>query len=101
MWRNTSLGAAALALTIAVVGSALSADQSGTGTTGNGGAGGAGVGGMSTGTMGSGGASGTCTKAEECVAFGDACNQGACVNGMCSKLPDMTRENAACDDGLY
>lgn len=54
-----------------------------------------------TATTGVGGQPSTCTTATECAGFGDACNQGACVNGMCGKLPDMAKENAPCEDGLF
>ncbi|MBK8259546.1 MAG: hypothetical protein IPK82_43670 [Polyangiaceae bacterium] len=40
---------------------------------------------------------GGCTGAQDCVSFGDACNEGACINGECGKLPAM--DGAACDDG--
>src|SRR4051812_2241606 len=43
------------------------------------------------------GPDGSCTGAQDCAAFGDACNTGACVNGTCGKL--AANENGACDDG--
>jgi hypothetical protein len=95
------LKAAALALAIAAAGCAKGAGQSSTGDGGAGGSGGMGAGGMSTGATGTGGTPSTCVKAEECAGMADACNQGACVNGMCGKLPDASKDNHACDDGLY
>jgi hypothetical protein len=110
MWRNTSLGAAAVALMMAAMGCAKGGAQTpGTGGSSDGGAGGTGgtggiggIGGMGGGTTSTGGGLPTsCVKGEECAPLTDACNQGACVNGMCAKLPDMARENAPCEDGLY
>jgi len=43
----------------------------------------------------------SCARGGECAQLADACNQGACVNGACARLPDPTREDAPCDDGLY
>src|SRR5512133_2222291 len=103
MLLNTSLRAAALALTFTVMACAKGADQGGEGGTSNvgsggmGGAGGAGGSATSTG----GGLPTSCTKGEECAPLSDACNQGACVNGMCAKLPDKAKENGPCEDGLY
>ena len=102
MWRIMSSGAAALALAIATAGGcAKSAGQSGTDGNNDGGAGGLGTGGMGGTAAGTGGVPTTCIKGEECAVLGDDCNQGACVNGMCGKLPDMTKESASCEDGLY
>jgi hypothetical protein len=99
MWRNISFGASALALTITVFGCATSVDP----PVGVGGEGGASSTSSATTTAAStgGGLPTSCTMAAECAALADACNQGACLNGMCAKLPDMAKENAACDDGLY
>ena len=89
---------AALALTIAAVGCA---ESTGVGDS-DGGAGGMGSTTASASSTGGGGGLPTsCTKGVECAPLADACNQGACVNGMCAKLPDMAKENAPCEDGLY
>ena len=40
---------------------------------------------------------GTCVGAEDCAALTDACNTGACINGMCGTLPSS--DGAACEDG--
>lgn len=40
---------------------------------------------------------GPCTKAEDCAALTDACNDGACINGECGTLP--ANDGATCDDG--
>lgn len=39
---------------------------------------------------------GGCTMAADCVGMSDACNVGACINGVCSKMP--ANENQGCDD---
>ncbi len=100
MWSKTSLGALALALTIAAMGCATSIEPS----PGNGGSDG-GAGGTSAITVSAsstgGGLPTSCMHAAECAPLADACNQGACVNGMCSKLPNVAKENAPCEDGLY
>jgi hypothetical protein len=60
----------------------------------------AGDGGAATVTSGSAGAggSGGCLVADDCVAFTDACNDGACVNGACAQLP--ANDLGPCDDGI-
>src|SRR5262245_10684527 len=50
-----------------------------------------------TGGMADSGPPGSCTMSSQCTAFGDACNMGACINGMCGKLP--ANNGAACEDG--
>ncbi len=91
---------AALSLTACAQGNVTieTGGSGGTGATGGGGAGG------DTTTTGGGGSGGTttttdgpCTKAEDCVAFSDACNTGACINGECGVLP--ANDGSACDDG--
>ena len=93
----------AMALTITVVGCATAVDQGGTGGIGGvGGMGGIGIGGAGgSATSTGGGLPTSCTKGEECAPLTDACNQGACVNGMCAKLPDDAKENGPCEDGVY
>ena len=69
--------------------------------TGTGGAGGDGGGSSSTTssvTTGT-GVPPTCTVAADCVALSDSCSDGACINGVCEKLP--ANENGACDDGQF
>jgi hypothetical protein len=56
-----------------------------------------GAGGASS-TSGTGaGGDGPCIYAEDCAAFADDCNDGACVNGECVKLP--ANDGLGCDDG--
>ncbi len=62
--------------------------------TGSGGEGGAG-----SSVSSSGGGQGPCWLAEDCVAFSDACNVGACVNAQCAKLP--ANDGVSCDDGKF
>jgi hypothetical protein len=53
-----------------------------------------------TATAGASGASttsGPCVYAEDCVAFSDACNVGACINSECGKLP--AKDGSPCEDG--
>lgn len=96
MWRSTSLGAAALALTTAAVGCAKGTGQSGTRDNSGGASASSGS------DAGVGGAlKAPCTRGEECAGLSDACNQGACVNGLCGRVPDLARESAPCEDGLY
>lgn len=102
MLRNTSLATTALALAFAMMGCAKGVQIDSTSTsTGTGGAGGTGGGGGMGGMGAGGGVPTTCTMREECLALTDECNEGACINGMCGKLPDKTKENAPCEDGLY
>ena len=42
-------------------------------------------------------ASGPCTYAEDCTAFSDTCNVGACINGACAKV--AANDFTPCDDG--
>jgi hypothetical protein len=42
---------------------------------------------------------GGCTMAADCMSMSDACNVGACVNGVCAKQP--ANDLGACDDGLF
>lgn len=68
----------------------------GQGGTGGGGAGGSG--GEATGGGGSGGSmGGPCTNAQACAGLSDECNVGACINGVCDKIP--ANDGASCDDG--
>ncbi|MEO7329710.1 MAG: hypothetical protein ABI193_14110 [Minicystis sp.] len=74
----------------------------GTGGAGGSGAGEGGGGGATTSTTSSSSSSsssgsGGCVMAADCAALTDACNTGACVNGMCGKL--AANEFGACDDG--
>ena len=90
-------------LVIAVAGIALAPIACATSITGESGLGG---GGESSTTTGAGGgeedagtdAAGPCLSAADCASFGDACNEGACINGVCGKLP--TNDLGACDDGI-
>ena len=86
----------ALASTIAAMSCARGAGQSRTG-----GASEDGVGGPGGATSSGVGQAASCTGADECVALADACNEGACVNGVCARLPDKAKENTPCEDGLY
>ena len=72
-------------------GQAGSTSQGGETTTATAGAGGA------TTTTSTTPTDGTCVGASDCVAFSDACNTGACINGKCGTLPSA--DGAACDDG--
>lgn len=99
MLLNTSSRATALALAFTVVGCAQGAAHDGAGTTSGGGSGG--MGGMGSSATSTGGLPTSCSKGEECAPLADACNQGACVNGMCAKLPDAAKEGGPCEDGLY
>ena len=69
------------------------------GTGGSPGSGGDGGNGGSGGTGGNGGTGGatSCIFADECAAFTDQCNTGACINGSCAAFP--TNEDNLCDDG--
>jgi hypothetical protein len=70
----------------------------GSGATGGGGSGVGGSGGQSSSSSASSSSSsGGCVTAADCASLSDACNTGACVNGMCGKLP--ANEFGACDDG--
>lgn len=101
MWLKTGRGAAALSLTLAA-GCAKGAGLSGDIDPGQGGSGGGGMSGVGGASGGStGGGPGACSRGEECAALTDACNQGACVNGACARLPDPAREDGPCEDGLY
>jgi hypothetical protein len=44
------------------------------------------------------GGAGGCSTAADCVAFGDSCSEGACINGACGKLP--LNELGPCEDGF-
>lgn len=100
MWQSISLRITTLASTIAAMSCATGAGQSGTGGANEDGLGG--MGGRSGSAASSGGAlPSSCTRGEECATLADACNQGACVNGVCARLPDPARENTPCEDGLY
>jgi hypothetical protein len=44
-------------------------------------------------------AGGPCQTAVDCVGLSDPCNQGTCVNGVCTKVP--ANDFGACDDGLF
>ncbi len=73
-------------------------------STGSGGSGGSGSTSTSTssssGNQASSSSSGTpgpCTTGAECAALTDACNTGACINGMCGKL--AANDGVPCDDG--
>jgi hypothetical protein len=108
MWLELGRGATALAVTLAAAGCAKGTEHPGrtdadNGVADGGGAGGAGgMDGMSGSSAGGGGGlPASCTRAEECLSFTDACNQDACVNGACARLPDPARENGPCEDGLY
>src|SRR4051812_36545199 len=100
--------------TLSVVGAALASfflSACATGVTFNNGGGGSGAtstGGGGGATGGAGGATttssstttptdGSCVGAQDCAALSDACNTGACINGMCGTLPSS--DGAACDDG--
>lgn len=82
------------------------------------GSGGSGTGGHATSSGGSGGstttgtsedggapdsggvdAGGPCSTAVDCVSLSDPCNQGACVNSVCVRVP--ANELGACDDGQF
>lgn len=66
-------------------------------TSGGGGDGGEGgdasVSSSSTGMMG------PCIYAPECAHLTDACSDGACVNSVCVKIKNPTKEGVPCDDG--
>lgn len=67
-------------------------------TSGAGGAGGdSGATTTATSSSGGGGMVGPCVYAEDCAALSDACNVGACINGVCQKT--AANENGPCDDG--
>src|SRR5688572_30158340 len=90
---------------LALLGSIVSLAACATGlqneTSGEGGEGGSGgdggAGGEVSTVSSSSGAAGPCHKAEDCIAFTDTCNVGACINTKCAKAP--ANEGAACDDG--
>ncbi len=73
---------------------------SSSGSGASGGSGGAGGEGTTTSSSSSSSSSGSggCNKAEDCVAFSDACNTGACINGTCGKL--AANDGTSCDDGV-
>ncbi len=66
---------------------------------GSGGAGGAPSTSTATGT--STGNGGGCTQSSDCAGLNDACGVGVCVNGMCTKDADASKDGKPCDDGLF
>ena len=93
---------AALLLSAGATGVTFNNGGGGTGTTttttgGDGGGGEAGSGGATTTTSSTTKTDGTCVGAADCASFSDACNTGACINGLCGTLPSA--DGAACDDG--
>lgn len=68
---------------------------------GGGGQGGAAVTSSSSGAGGSGGSpvGGACVTVADCGNLNSPCTVGACVNGVCQKIP--SNEFGACDDGKY
>jgi hypothetical protein len=83
------------ALAPAACATAVTPGPSSGGAGGTGGAGGA----TDTSSMSSTGGAGGCTHKADCAAFGDACNEGNCVNSMCVKAP--RNDGFSCDDGLF
>src|SRR5262245_52771022 len=43
----------------------------------------------------------TCSTAADCTMLNDACGVGVCINGMCQKQADQSKEGMPCDDGLF
>jgi hypothetical protein len=76
-------------------GGAAGDDGSASTTAGAGGDGGA----STSATTSGGGGEGPCIYATDCASYTDACNTGACVNGVCAKLP--ANDFGGCDDGVY
>ncbi len=92
---------ASLFLSACATGVTFNNGGGGAGSTTTGGSGGAtgggGAGGTTTGTTTTTPTDGSCVGADDCVALSDACNTGACINGMCGTLPSSN--GASCDDG--
>jgi hypothetical protein len=98
MGRTLSFGFLGLVLLVVLGSGSGCATSTQTGTGGMGGSA------TSTSTGGEGGVDsglppGTCILAADCMDMGDPCNEAACVNGMCGKLP--AHDGAKCDDGLF
>ncbi|MEZ4295176.1 MAG: hypothetical protein R3B70_09370 [Polyangiaceae bacterium] len=92
------LAAVSALLTLPACATSVSADGGAGGIGGS--TGGATTGGAGGATGGTGGVTtntGPCTGADDCVAFTDSCNTGACINGECGKLP--ANDGSACEDG--
>lgn len=87
----------ALALTACATGVTFETGGAGGSTNTSAGGGGATGGGGGATTSSTTPTDGTCVGEADCVAFGDACNAGACINGMCGKLPSTN--GAPCEDG--
>jgi hypothetical protein len=42
-----------------------------------------------------------CSMAADCKMLDDVCGVGVCINSMCQKQTDPSKDGMACDDGLY